>query len=104
MLPASNSFDLAALHRNLPASHVQSPVQMQSPIQSPGLQAGPAAWAADFMQQQPGHSASHMLAGKGVERQATPMLLEQNMSPVSQHVPGVAMSSASAYYYIQLHY
>ncbi|KAI0630331.1 hypothetical protein C8Q77DRAFT_1280414 [Trametes polyzona] len=92
-MPPSASFDMSALHHNLPAAHLQSPVHIQSPVHTPGLQAGPAAWAADFLQQQPGPSASHMLAGKSAERQATPMLLEQNMSPMTQTTPGAFVPS-----------
>ncbi|KAI0706847.1 TPR-like protein [Cerioporus squamosus] len=87
------AFDLSALHRSLPASHSQSP-QTQSPIQSPPLQAGPAAWAADFLQQQPGPSSSASLAG-GVQHQATPMAVEQTMSAVPQHVPNTYMPALS---------
>ncbi|KAI1794109.1 TPR-like protein [Ganoderma leucocontextum] len=77
-LQAPSAFDLSSLHRNLPASH--SPVvHAQSPVHSPPLQAGPAPWAADFLQQVPGPSASS-LAGKGVQRQGTPMSIEQHAS------------------------
>ncbi|OSD06848.1 TPR-like protein [Trametes coccinea BRFM310] len=91
---APSSFDLSALHRNLPGAQFHSApptaAHMQSPMQSPPLQSvGPAAWAADFLQQQPGQqSASHLLAGKGVERQATPLSREHNMSPLTQSAPG----------------
>ncbi|CDO70590.1 hypothetical protein BN946_scf184656.g4 [Trametes cinnabarina] len=88
---AASTFDLSALHRNLPGAQLQSPsptVHMQSPMQSPPLQsAGPAAWAADFLQQQPGQSASHLSSGKGVERQATPLSRELAMSPQTQSAP-----------------
>ncbi|KAI0358408.1 TPR-like protein [Trametes cingulata] len=94
-LSAAPSFDMSALHRSLPASHLQTPVHMQSPAQTPALQAGPAAWAADFLQQQPGPSASHMLAGKALERQASPMAVEQNMSPMVQNAPGAFMPNVA---------
>ncbi|KAI0663535.1 TPR-like protein [Cubamyces menziesii] len=94
---APTPFDLSALHRNLPAAHFQAPapgVHMQSHPQAPVLQtSGPAAWAADFLQQQPGPSASHMLSGQGVERQATPLSREQTMSPMAQGTPGAFMPS-----------
>ncbi|KAI0775691.1 TPR-like protein [Trametes elegans] len=86
-MPPPSSFDLSALHRSLPISHGQSVVHMQSPTQTPSLQAGAAAWAADFLQQQPSE--------KAVERHAAPMTLEQNMSPVSQSSPGAFMSNMS---------
>ncbi|KAI0374062.1 TPR-like protein [Pilatotrama ljubarskyi] len=92
-LSTAPSFDLSALHRSLPASHLQTPVHMQSSAQTPTLQAGPAAWAADFLQQQPGSSASLIQVGKALERQATPMAVEQDMSPMMQNTPGAFMPS-----------
>ncbi|KAI9062930.1 TPR-like protein [Trametes sanguinea] len=99
MSAAPSSFDLSALHRNLPGAQFHS-APPTAHMQSPPLQsAGPAAWAADFLQQQPGQqqSASHLLAGKGVERQATPLSREHNMSPLTQsalgaYVPAMAWS------------
>ena len=91
---APAAFDLSALHHSLPTSHSQTPIHAQSPIQSPSLQAGPAAWAADFLLQQPGTSASVSLTG-GAQRQATPMAVEQNMSTVQQHVPNTYMPGRS---------
>ncbi|KAI8993043.1 TPR-like protein [Trametes punicea] len=90
-LAASPSpFDLSALHRNLPVAPLQSP----SPMQTPSLQpAGPAAWAADFLQRQPGTPGSHFVAMKGVERQATPLSRDHDFSPVMQSAPGTFLPS-----------
>ncbi|RPD59867.1 TPR-like protein [Lentinus tigrinus ALCF2SS1-6] len=93
-LASPAAFDFSALHRSLPVSHTQSPVPVQSPIQSPPLQAGPAAWSTDFLLQQPGPSASVSVTG-GAQRQATPMTVEQNMSPASQQVPNTYMPGLS---------
>ncbi|KAM5532856.1 hypothetical protein V8D89_013497 [Ganoderma adspersum] len=82
ILQTPSAFDLSTLNRNLPASHSQV-VQAQSPIHSPPLQAGPAAWAADFLQQAPGSSAS-ALAGKSVQRQETPMSIEEHPAVLPQ--------------------
>ncbi|KAI0645671.1 TPR-like protein [Trametes meyenii] len=90
-LTASASFDLSALHRSLPVSHPQTPTHMQAPTQTPSIQAGPAAWAADFLTQQPGPSASLMLSGKSIEHQTAPSALEQNMSTIPQNAPGAFM-------------
>ncbi|KAI0675284.1 TPR-like protein [Trametes maxima] len=94
-LPTSASFDLSALHRSLPASHLQTPIHMQPTAQAPSIQAGPTAWAADFLTQQPGPSASVMLAGKSIERQAAPTALEHNMSTIPQNAPGAFMPGMS---------
>ncbi|TFK93757.1 TPR-like protein [Polyporus arcularius HHB13444] len=97
-LSASAAFDLSVLHRNLPASHSQSPIHAQSPIQSPPLHAGPAAWAADFLQHQPVSSTSTALTG-GAQRQTTPMAVEQNMSAPQQvpntYKPGLSWSPSA---------
>ncbi|KAI0823725.1 TPR-like protein [Trametes gibbosa] len=94
-LPAAASFDMSALHRSLPQSHLQSPVHVQSPVQTSGAQAGLAAWAADFLQQQHNPSVSHLVAGKALERQVTPMLSEQNMSPQARNASGTFMPNVS---------
>ena len=95
MMHAPSPFDLSALHHNLPASHAQSPVPAQSPMQSPPLQAGPAAWAADFLLQQPGQSISPSLAGKSAQRQGIPMSVEQNVTVMPQTAPSTYMPSVS---------
>ncbi|KAH9858748.1 TPR-like protein [Lenzites betulinus] len=94
-LTAAAPFDLSVLHRNLPQSHLQSPAHTQSPVQTPGLQAGPPTWAADFLQQQPSPAASHLVAGKALDRQVAPMLLEQNISQMAPGAMGTFMSGTS---------
>ncbi|PIL36163.1 transporter [Ganoderma sinense ZZ0214-1] len=92
-LQTPSAFDLSSLHRDLPASHSQV-IQVQSPIHSPPLQVGPAAWAADFLQKAPGPSASAM-AGKSVQRQETPISIEQDSSVLPNGASSTFMSSMS---------
>ncbi|KAJ6587094.1 hypothetical protein DFH09DRAFT_1142563 [Mycena vulgaris] len=66
---AGGAFDLSALHGSLPLSQVSSPGPFQQ-------QQGPAAWASDFMQQQP-----PMQKGSNVQMEAQ-MQREMNSASV----------------------
>lgn len=94
MMQSPSAYDLSTLHHNLPASHSQTPTHAQSPIQPSPLQAGPAAWAADFLQQ-PGSSVFSSQASQSAQRQGTSMSVEQNVPVMPQTAPNTMMSSMS---------
>ncbi|KAI0743482.1 TPR-like protein [Daedaleopsis nitida] len=86
-MQSPSAFDLSALQRNLPISQTHTPVHAQTPVQSPSLQAGPAAWAADFLQHHPGPSLSSSMANRSMQRQGESMSVEQNIPVMPQTAP-----------------
>ncbi|KAJ7703013.1 hypothetical protein B0H17DRAFT_1041257 [Mycena rosella] len=72
---ASGTFDLSALHGSLPLSQIASPGPFQH------QQQGPAAWASDFMQQQP------VLVHKGRNAQMEAQMQREMTSAASTAQP-----------------